>query len=76
MSDDTIRGQIAAEVRAALARQRPKMTHADLAGRVGMSRVSLSERLNGHRPFDVDQLHRISDALGVPLMDFFGGKAA
>jgi transcriptional regulator with XRE-family HTH domain len=77
MSDSpTNREQIAAEVRAALARKRPKMTQGELAERIGISRVALSERLNGYRPFDVDQLYRISDALDVPFMAFFGGEAA
>lgn len=52
------------------------MTQAELARQIGTSRVALSERLNGYRPFDVDQLYRISDVLDVPFMTFFGGEAA
>lgn len=61
------REAIAGEVRAAMARRR--VTQAQLARRIGVSRTSLSERLNGAKAFNTDQLMQISQALGVPFLD-------
>jgi transcriptional regulator with XRE-family HTH domain len=57
------RQAVAAEVRSLMGRQR--VTQATLARKAEMSRPALSERLAGKRPFDTDQIVRISEALGV-----------
>jgi len=69
MTQTDYRQAIAAEVRAAMARQR--VTQADLAARIGIGRPTLSERLSGQRAFDTDQLLAISAALGVDFLSFF-----
>lgn len=68
------REAVAGEVRAALGRQ--KMTQTDLADRIGISRSTLSRLLSGAQPFDVDQLYRISDVLGVPILSLFPANAS
>lgn len=57
--------RVAAEVRAYLARQRK--TQGDLAVALGISQQSVSRRMTGAQPFDVDELHRIAAWLGVPV---------
>lgn len=57
--------RVAAEVRAELARQR--RTQADLASALGMSPQAVGRRLSGEHPFDVVELGRAADWLGVPL---------
>lgn len=61
------REAVAAEVRAAMARER--MTQAVLAQRAGMSRPALSDRLACKRPFDCDQIIRICIALDLDPLD-------
>jgi transcriptional regulator with XRE-family HTH domain len=56
---------VAAEVRAAMGRAH--VTATTLAPAIGISRAGLSERLNGHRPFDTDQLAAIAKVLGVDV---------
>lgn len=65
----TMRLAVAAEVRAAMGRQNVRAR--DLSAAIGISQGALSERLNGKRAFNVDQLARIADVLDVDLIDFF-----
>ena len=66
--------RVAAEVRAGLARK--KMTQRELADRLDMGLPTLSRRLNGHTPFNVDELAAISQILGIGYAIFFGEDAA
>lgn len=73
MTPQTPAERVAAEVRAALARQsRPQMYVGEV---LGMSRSSVARRLSGQVPFDVAELHKLSDALGVPVSAFMAGAA-
>jgi len=42
---------------------------------MGMTQQALSRRLSGDVPFDVDELGRIADLLGVPVTLLFGEAA-
>ena len=55
--------QVAANIRAELARQR--VSQRTLADELGMSPAALSNRLAGATPIDVNELGAIADALGV-----------
>ncbi len=57
--------QVAAEVRAEMARQR--RTGADLARHLNRSQQTVSRRLNGESPWDVDDLAAVAAWLGVDL---------
>lgn len=69
MSDrrNALRVAVAEEVRVAMARKR--INGARLASVIGRSQAYLSRRLTGETAFDVDDLERIADALGVPVVD-------
>lgn len=79
MTPESPAQRVAAEVRAALARQgRPQKYVGEVLLRASgkpMSRSAITRRLSGEVPFDVDELHRLSVALGVPLRDFMVGAA-
>jgi transcriptional regulator with XRE-family HTH domain len=55
--------QVAANVRAEMARHR--VTQAQLATVLGLHQMSVSRRLNGEVPFDVNELVAVADYLGV-----------
>lgn len=74
MSKSPTRQAIAAEVRAALARDQIKQ--ADLAHAIGISQGALSERLRGVRAFDTDQLAAIAEHLGLNVLDLLPSGAA
>jgi transcriptional regulator with XRE-family HTH domain len=59
---------VAAEIRAEMARQR--VSHADVAAKLGVSRPWLSRRLSGDTSMSVDDVAKIAEALGVPLAQF------
>jgi transcriptional regulator with XRE-family HTH domain len=63
------RESVAAEVRAALARA--QRSGRNVAAALGWTQPYMSRRLNGDRPFDVDDLTAIADELGVPVVSFF-----
>lgn len=63
MAETTAAVQVGANVRAELARA--GKTQAWLAGAIGMSQQSVSDRLRGKFPFDVNELARVADALGL-----------
>ena len=56
---------VAAEVRAQAARKR--VTGARLAAALDMSAMSMSRRLTGRQPFDVEELAVVADTLGVQV---------
>ena len=56
---------VAAEVRAELARR--KIPQSGLVGVLHMSEVSVSRRLRGETPFDINELVAVADFLGVPI---------
>lgn len=64
-TNQTYSEQVAAEVRAQLARA-GKDT-ADLASMLGVSRPTASSRWNGSKPYTLDELHAIAEALSVPV---------
>ena len=41
-----------------------------LAAAIGLSRSSLSKRLNGHTHWSASELYRLADALGCSVLDF------
>ena len=63
--------QVAAEVRAYMARRR--MTQARLAEVLGLSQSGVSARLAGKVPFRLDELEKVADALGVHPVRLLGG---
>ena len=69
MSADRPRAYVAANVRAEAARR--GLRQADLAGSLGVSQETLSRRLTGRVPFDVDELVDVAAALGVDVAELF-----
>ena len=65
--------QVAANIRAELARQR--VSQRSLAVGLGMSPAALSNRLSGATPIDVNELGAIADALGVSASALLGVAA-
>lgn len=63
-----IREQIAAEVRAELARRR--MSQRQVADILEMVQPAVQQRLAGVRPWRAEELVKLADALGVPLSRF------
>lgn len=43
------------------------MRHQDLADRIGMNPQTLSGKINGRSPWQVDELVRIAESLAVPI---------
>lgn len=60
-----LREQVATEVRRELAAAR--MTPTELARRLGVSQTTVWRRISGQVAFDVDDLQKIADILGVPV---------
>ena len=58
---------VAAEVRAQAARKR--ITGAKLAAALDMSAMSMSRRITGRQPFDIDELADVARVLGVRVQD-------
>jgi transcriptional regulator with XRE-family HTH domain len=56
---------VAAEIRAEMGRQ--QKSQEDLADVLGTARSVISLRLNGHRPFKLDEVQRLADYFGVPI---------
>lgn len=65
MTETTAAKQVGANVRAELARA--GRTQAWLAGVIGISQQSVSDRLRGGTAFDVNELTRVADALDVAV---------
>jgi transcriptional regulator with XRE-family HTH domain len=60
---DLVSGQVRAEM------ARARLSGTQLARLLGVSHPYLSRRLNGAVAFDTDDLHSISEALGVAVVD-------
>lgn len=73
MNYSTRREQVAAEVRAEMARQRISLT--ELADATSISPSTLRRRLDSVSPFDVDELDRVAGALGVSPDQLFARGA-
>lgn len=65
--------QIAAEVRAEMARKR--VTGTTLAEATGMSQPTLSRRLSGAIAFDIDELHEVAGVLGLTVTELLARAA-
>lgn len=70
----SVAAEVAAEVRAELARQRKPQRQ--LGEVIGLSQTAAWRRLKGDIPFDVAELDKIADWLGVPLANFFPERSA
>lgn len=65
--------RVAAEVRVALAREgRPQRYVAEV---LGLSQPAVSRRMRAEVPFDVAELAKLADALGIPVATFMAGAA-
>lgn len=65
---ETITASVAAEVRAEMARQNVPQRE---VGRVlGLSQTGAWRRLSGETPFDVAELAKVAELLGVPMTHF------
>lgn len=67
MDSERVTSQINATIRRQLRVQ--GMRHSHLAAALGMSRVSLSRRLNGHVAWTVDELTAVCELLDVELAE-------
>lgn len=65
--DTDLNATAAAEIRAEMARQRRR--DADLAAHLGVSPKTVSATLNGRRRIDLNDIERISEFLGVDLIE-------
>lgn len=65
---------VAAEVRAEMARQ--NLSQQQIARQLGVSQAAISRRLTGEIPFDIAELARIAQFLGVSLTHFLPERAA
>ena len=70
----TYAGQVAAEVRAEMARQR--RTHADIARALGASEATVGRRLSGDVPFKISELSTVAEFLSVPLSALLPSESA
>lgn len=70
---DTFSTSIASAVRAELGRQGKKLT--DLTAPLGLSRPTISGRLNGHTPFTADELDKVAGFLGITAYDLIDSAA-
>lgn len=63
----SVSDQVARNVRGALGAAR--VSQAKMAETLKMSRSSFSQRINGHKAFEIDELAEIAVATGVPFSD-------
>lgn len=52
---------------------RHRVTQSALAAKIGMSRAALSERINGNRAFNTDELAAICEVLHLDFLALFAG---
>lgn len=71
---ETFSEKVAANIRAELARQ--KKTQAQLAEVWGINAASVSKRMSGAVPVDVNEVQMAAGWLGVPLSRLMGESAA
>lgn len=74
MNHTTVSADVAANVRAALARRR--IQQQEFAETIGWPRIRLSRRINGHTQFTIDDVVVIADALGVSVETLVGKEQA
>jgi len=67
MPRSTVAEVISGEIRAELARQ--GITQSQLAQRLGWAQTTVSRKLLGQRPLEVDDVEAIATALGVSVQD-------
>jgi transcriptional regulator with XRE-family HTH domain len=65
---------VAANVRAEMARRR--VTQADLAELLNVSQQAISRRVSGRTAFGLDDLAKLADHFGVPLVALIGTGVA
>ena len=70
---ESLSTQVAANVRAEMARQRKRQ--ADLGEVLGLTQGAVSKRMSGTVALDVDELGKIADFLGVPATTLIGVAA-
>jgi transcriptional regulator with XRE-family HTH domain len=68
-----VRADVAANVRAELARQRKPQKA--LREHLGISRVTMHRRITGQSPFDADELVGIAEFLDIPIGTLFQTQA-
>jgi len=66
--------QVALQIRSRLALK--DATQKELGEVLGLSRASLSARMNGHRDFSCTELELIADFLDVQMRDLFAFETA
>jgi transcriptional regulator with XRE-family HTH domain len=66
--------QTGANVRAEMARR--GVSQVKMAAALGLSQPSVSARLRGVTPFDVDELHAVADFLDVPVAALLPSEVA
>lgn len=64
---------VAEEIGVLLIRRRIKAF--ELAAKVGLSQSAMSRRMVGDQPFDLDELAKIADVLGVTIADLLPASA-
>ena len=64
------RGKLAAEVRAEAARA--GISQNKLAHLTGISQSTINRKFKGQKPFDIDDLEKIANVLGITVAHFFG----
>lgn len=74
MLNRTAAQRTAANVRAEMARKR--ITQIKLAESVGWSQGAVSRRLSGRVPFNIEELARVAEILGVTVADLVAEVAA
>lgn len=62
-----LREHVAEEIRVLLARR--KMSGAELARRTGITQSTMSRRMTGETPFDMDDLEAIAEVLQIDVTD-------
>lgn len=65
---------VAGKVRGVAAEKR--VSQAELADAISVSRMSMSRRFRGDTPFTAEELSKIANRLGTPVAAFFGEVAA
>lgn len=66
--NESLAQTVASEVRAEMARQR--VTHRALAEHLNLPQPSVTRRLNGRTVFDIAELEKVAEFLGVPVTNF------
>jgi transcriptional regulator with XRE-family HTH domain len=70
----TLSGQVAATIRAEMARR--KVSQAQVADAIGVSQAAISRRLGGQTPFELDELTTVAGLLDMAVGDLIESNAA